>query len=122
MSVEQWAKVVEQSRLPDRVVVPRKIERRRRYFVMVPWMWIERLVDARHIATYRVALHVLYQDWKGGSKPFTLSNSAVMGVSRWQKWRALRELERLGLVTIERRKRKAPLITAIPAAAASKKS
>jgi hypothetical protein len=113
MSVEQWAKVVEQSQLPDRVVVPRKIERRRQHFVKVPWMWIERLADARHIASYRVALHVLYQSWKNGGKPFTLSNSAVTGVKKGQKWRALRELERLRLVTIEPRKRKAPLITAI---------
>ena len=94
-------------------VVPRKIQRRREHFVKVPWSWVERLAKARYTATYRVALHILYRRWKSSGKPFTLSNGmvAMEGVSRWQKWRALRELEQLGLITIERRKRKTPRIT-----------
>jgi hypothetical protein len=94
-------------------VVPRKIQRRREHFVKVPWSWVERLAKARYTATYRVALHVLYRHWKGGGKPFTLSNGmvAVEGVGRRAKWRALRELEQLRLITIERRKRKSPRIT-----------
>ena len=40
-------------------------------------LWVERLAQARHIATYRVALHVLYQNWKRGGTPFALSNSWV---------------------------------------------
>jgi hypothetical protein len=35
------------------------------------------------------------------------------GISRWSKWRALNELERLGLITVERRKRKSPIIRLI---------
>jgi hypothetical protein len=95
-------------------VVPRKIRKRREHFVKVPWTWVERLVKARYTATYRVALHVLYRHWKGSGKPFTLSNGmvAMEGVERRAKWRALRELEQLGLITIERRKRKSPRITA----------
>ena len=93
-------------------VVPRKIRKRREQFVKVPWTWVERLVKARYTATYRVALHVLYRHWKGSGKPFTLSNGAVAmeGVGRRAKWRGLRELEQLGLITIERRKRKSPFI------------
>lgn len=98
-------------RLPERwAVVPEKIRRRRQQFVKVPWTWIERLTAAHHIATYRVALFVLHRSWKAGGKPFTLSNGAVDGVSRWQKWRALQELEQLGLITVERRERKSPRI------------
>jgi hypothetical protein len=99
--------------LAQLVVVPRKIQKRRQQFVMVPWAWVEKLAAARYVATYRVALHVLYRHWKGRGEPFTLSNGimAIEGVSRWQKWRGLRELERLGLIIIERRRRRTPRIT-----------
>jgi hypothetical protein len=96
-------------------VVPRKIQKRREHFVRVPWTWIERLATVRYIATYRVALHILYRHWRSHGEPFTLSNGMLImeGVARGTKWRALRELEQLGLVTIERRRRKAPRITII---------
>jgi hypothetical protein len=98
-----------------RAVVPEKVRKRRQQFVRVPWMWIERLANARHIATYRVALHVLYRHWKCGGVPFTLSNTAMVaeGVTRWRKWEALRELEQLGLITVERRARRSPRVTVI---------
>jgi hypothetical protein len=94
-------------------VVPLKIRRRRRHFVKVPWAWVEKLAEARYISTYRVALHVLYRDWETHGEAFTLSNGALAmeGVSRRQKWRALEELEGLGLISIERRRRKTPRIT-----------
>jgi hypothetical protein len=94
------------------VGVSRKIRKRREQFVMVPWSWVERLAKARFTATYRVALHILYRHWKGGGESFTLSNGAVAmeGVGRRAKWRALGELERLGLITVERRPRRTPLI------------
>jgi LmbE family N-acetylglucosaminyl deacetylase len=96
--------------------VPKKIRRQRQHFVKVPWRWVERLAKARHIATYRVALHVLYRHWKGGGLPFALSNTAVAGegVRPRRKWEALQELEHLGLVTVERRRRRSPRITVIP--------
>ena len=75
----------------------------------------ERLAEARYIATYRVALHLLYQTWKRGGQPVLLPNGPLIaeGIALGTKWRALKELERLGLITIERRKRKAPRITAL---------
>jgi hypothetical protein len=102
--------------------VPFKVRRRRQHFVKVPWTWVERLKEARHIVTYRVALLILYQHWENGGKPFTLSNSAaaLVGAGRSTKWRALRELEHLGLIAIGRRKRKSPLITVITAVENSK--
>jgi hypothetical protein len=93
--------------------VPLKIQKRRQQFVKVPWTWIERLANTRRAATFKVALYVLHKNWRNGGKPFTLSNSTVEGVSRWQKWRALNELERLKLIIIKRRKRKTPLITVV---------
>ena len=97
------------------VVVPRKVQKRREHFVKVPRTWVERLATARYTATYRVALHILYRHWKDGGKPFALPNGMMSreGVERRAKWRGLMELERLGLVAIERRQRKSPLITVL---------
>jgi hypothetical protein len=96
-------------------VVPRKIQKRRQHFVKVPWVWVERLAEAHYTVTYRVALHLLYQHWKSGGRPILLANGMLRmeGVALGTKWRALRELERLGLIAIERRPRKSPLITVV---------
>jgi hypothetical protein len=96
-------------------VVPRKIQKRRQHFVKVPWTWIERLSKTGSPNTYRVALHLLYLHWKQGGHAITLANGMLImeGVSRWAKWRALRELEQLGLINIECRPRKSPLVTVI---------
>jgi hypothetical protein len=88
-------------------------KRQRQQFVMVPWWWVERLKGARYTATFLVAHHVLLQHWKTGGRPVPVSNMALkpLGVSRWAKWRALQELKRLGLVNIQTRHRRVPLIT-----------
>lgn len=94
-----------------RITVPRKI--RHGHFVKVPCFWIERLARAHYTVTYRVALHLLYQHWKNRGRPISLANGILVmeGVARTTKWRGLRELERLELVTIERRPRRSPLVT-----------
>jgi hypothetical protein len=90
--------------------------RKQRHFVRVPVFWVERLTEARHLASYRLALHLLYRSWKTGSHTVALPNGslAAEGIARGTKWRALRELERLGLVVVERRQRKAPRVTVLP--------
>jgi hypothetical protein len=95
--------------------VPHKIQKRRQHFVKVPWTWVERLAEARYTATYRVALHLLYESWKQKGGPVKLPNGMLAkdGVSRWQKWRALDDLKNLGLINVERRTRKSPLIPLI---------
>jgi hypothetical protein len=91
---------------------PRKASKWQKLFVRVPWAWVDRLKDARHISTYRVALHVLYEFWRNGGRAILLSNAALneANVPRWAKWDALRELEGLGLVAVERRPRKSPVV------------
>jgi hypothetical protein len=98
-----------------RAIVPRKIRRRREHFIQVPGIWKERLTKVRYISTYRVALHILMRDFETRGKPFTLSNGALAleNVSRWEKPRALSELEEVGLIVIERRNRKTPRLTAL---------
>jgi hypothetical protein len=94
-----------------RATVPAKIKRRRGQFIKVPWPWFEMLAGATG-QTYRVALYLLHLDWKSGGKPFKLANSmlAIDGVSRQSKWRALAALERRGLIKVERRARRSPII------------
>jgi hypothetical protein len=82
----------------------------RREFVRVPWEWAERLQKAKRVSTFKLAHLLLYQHWRTGGRPLVLSNVSVRaeGLSRWTKWLALAELEQLGLVRVERRKRQAP--------------
>lgn len=84
-----------------------------RQFVRVPWLWIDRLKASNRGSTYRLALLLLYEHWRTGGRPVRLSNVMLAGdgVARRSKWRALRELEKLGLVKVERRPRKAPVVT-----------
>jgi hypothetical protein len=97
-----------------RAVVPKKIRKRREHFVKVPWTWIERLAGASG-QTYRVALCLLYQHWKGGGGPINLANGMLLldGVTRYSKWKALGDLERRGLITVERRRRRSPIVRVI---------
>ncbi|SHI11876.1 hypothetical protein SAMN05443248_8370 [Bradyrhizobium erythrophlei] len=87
-------------------------KKRRQRFVMFPQQWIERLSGARHIATYRVALRVLQRHGQCRGRPFPLPNN-IEGVNRWAKSMALSELEQLGLIRVERRVRKSPLVAVV---------
>ena len=98
--------------LPERhAVTPRKIERRRQHFVMVPWAWVEALSGATG-QTWHLAMHLLYLHWKGNGAPIKLANGMLKidGISRASKWRALAELERRGLITVQRRPSRSPII------------
>ena len=85
----------------------------RREYVRVPWEWVERLQSSRCVGTYRLALVLLYEFWRTGERPVVLSNASAQagGLPRRSKWRALAELEGLGLVRVERASRKSPRVT-----------
>ena len=97
--------------------VPTKIRKRREQFVMVPMRWYERL--ANPIPTCRctclVAMHVLHLNWKSDGKPFKLANGmlAYDGISHDSKTRALKELERRGLVSVDWQDRKSPIVVRV---------
>jgi hypothetical protein len=107
---EDWLK---NYRLPSGAMVsmPAKIRKRKEHFVMVPWTWVEKLNGA-HGQTYRLALHLLYLHWREKGAPVKLPNGmlAIDGVSRQSKWRALIDLERRGLIQVERRPSRSPII------------
>ena len=98
-------------------VVPRKIQKRREHFVMMPWTWLDPLNKLRSASanTYRVAHSVRYQHWKDKGKPFKLANGMVGldGITPDSKRRALAQLEGLGLIKVERRPRKSPIVTVV---------
>jgi hypothetical protein len=95
--------------------VPKKIRQRRQQFVQVPWTWLERLAQSKSANTYRVAITLLFLHWKANGDPVKLANGmlGMDGVSRFAKHRALAELEQFGLITINRRQRKSPIVTLI---------
>jgi hypothetical protein len=95
-------------------VVPTKIKRRRQHFIRVPWGWYEHLKDADG-QTYRVALYLLYLHWKGNGEAIKLPNGmlAIDGVPPTSKCRALSDLERRGLITVERRPKKSPIVRVV---------
>jgi hypothetical protein len=92
-------------------VVPRQIQKRRAHFISIPFAWLERLRGA-HGQTYRLALLLLYRHWKDGGEPIKLANGmlAIDGMPPTSKKRALLDLECRGLVTVERRKKKSPIV------------
>jgi hypothetical protein len=91
--------------------VPTKIQKRQRRFVQVPMLWVEKLNGASG-QTHQVALHIWFLNWKGGGKPIKLANAMLRadGVPRETKRRALLELEQRGLITVDSRTGKSPLI------------
>jgi hypothetical protein len=94
--------------------VPAKIQKRREQFVKVPLWWYEKLANPAPTCrcTCLVAWHLLHLDWKSHGEPFTLANGMLEydGISRWSKRRALEDLEGRGLISIDRRRKKSPVI------------
>jgi hypothetical protein len=80
-------------------------------FVMVSQRWAAAL-DGASGQTWQVAVLLLHLHWKEHGRPVRLSNTASWAVKipRRSKWRSLHDLERRGLILIERHRRKAPII------------
>jgi hypothetical protein len=83
-------------------------------FIKLPLIWEETLAGARASgSTYRVALLLLYMAWKSDTYVVKLTNVALAkkGVGRKGKAAALLVLRKVGLVTVEERPRKSPIVT-----------
>ena len=79
---------------------------------MVPRAWELRLLEAKRVSTYRLAIELLYLHWYGKGKPITVSGKVAEAakLSARSKSRALAELERLGLIRIDRTLRRSPQV------------
>ncbi len=82
-------------------------------FVKVPLWWAVQAAQATKSPKALVWLWLLHRSWKGRSKTVVMSNAKLKewGVTRLQKYRALRELEEAGLITVDWRRCKSPVVT-----------
>lgn len=82
-------------------------------FVKVPLWWAEQAAKATSTPKAFVWIWLLHLAWKAKSNTLTLSNEQLrpFGVSRLIKYRALKELERVGLVQVVRDGKKATVVT-----------
>jgi hypothetical protein len=89
----------------------KKAARKGKEFVKLPVVWIERLVGLSS-KTVTVAHHILLLHFKNHGQPFPLPNGqlSAKGVDREMKSWALAELERVGLIEVERRPKKSPIV------------
>jgi hypothetical protein len=84
-------------------------------FVMMALGWKNQLYKAHYACTLKVGIELHYLSYKSFHKPFVLTNVAAarIGIDRQAKYRALRELQALGLIAVEQRPRKSPMITVL---------
>jgi hypothetical protein len=84
-------------------------------FVKVPLWWAEAAAKATRTPKALVWIELLRVAWKTKRATFSLPSGrlAKAGVSKDMKGRALRELEVAGLITVERRNGKNPMVTIV---------
>jgi hypothetical protein len=82
-------------------------------FVKMPLWWAAEAAKATRDPSMLVLVELLHRSWKAKNLTFPLPNGRLSknGVSRKVKCRVLRDLEIAGLITIERRHGKTPLVT-----------
>jgi len=91
-----------------------KIRRKREStFAMVPLQWAAKMTAATETPKAMVGVWLLYRAWQKKSLTFDVPNEALaaFGISRNTKSRALRQFEAAGLIKVQRRPRKSPLVT-----------
>jgi hypothetical protein len=84
-------------------------------FVKMPLWWAETAARAIRSPATLVLVELLRAHWKTKSMTFPLSNVRLrkLGVSRDVKRRVLHDLERAGLITVERPINKSPVVTLV---------
>jgi hypothetical protein len=112
-----------------RTMTPKKLKEWGERYALFPMAWVERLKGASG-QTWMVAVQVLYRDFwdntrkgKASGQPFKFANGmlTIYGVPPQSKRRALRDLERRGLVAVEWRPKKSPMVRLLRVAGAMQK-
>ena len=86
-------------------------------FVRLPYAWLRRLWEHQVSITACYLLgeldRLIHEPGKGN--PVKLSTEALksMKLSRWAAWRALRQLERAGAVTVLRHRGRLPVVDVV---------
>ena len=86
---------------------------KREPFAMVPLWWARAASKATRTSRAFVWVWLVHLAWKAKSLTFAVPNGQLerYGISRYTKGRTLRDLELAGLIMIERRIRKTPIVT-----------
>jgi hypothetical protein len=84
-------------------------------FVKVPLRWAAKAAKATKTPKALVWVWLLHTSWKTKRTTFPFPNGKLKGdgVARFTKHRALQELEAAGLITVERRHGKTPIVTLV---------
>jgi hypothetical protein len=94
-----------------------KAKQPRASYEQVQWWWSERVVNIRGASakTMFVGIWLFRLKWKHRSLTFPVPNGqlAARGISRFAKNRALRQLEAAGLIVVEWRRKKTPIVTLV---------
>jgi hypothetical protein len=111
MDAEPW----HSRRRKELEVVPPSKRKKAERFVKVPLWWIAATAKYARSPAALVMVELLYASWKAWSSTFLLPNVrlAKLGVSREIKRRVIRDLEEGGLITVERKVSKSPIITLV---------
>jgi hypothetical protein len=82
-----------------------------RYFIKVPVTWVQKLIGAPG-QTYALALHLLFRHFREHGAAIVLANRTIErdGIPPQSKRRALRDLEQRGLVNVDWRVRRSPIV------------
>lgn len=93
----------------------RQSKARKDTFAMVPLWWIEQAARATENPRAFVLIWLLHLSWKARSMTFPVPNAGIVkrGGSRWAKYGVLDDLEAAGLITVERRPGKTPIVTLV---------
>ncbi len=92
---------------------PVKRKNKKDAFVKVPLWWIEAAAKATRTPQVFVCVWLLHLAWKAGRATFPLPNDRLVkgGVDRRMKRKVLAGLEKAGLIAVDRRHGKTPIVT-----------
>jgi hypothetical protein len=107
--MDEWAR----QRLADLEAAAPVKRKKAEPFVRLSLSWAAGAAAATNCPKAMVWVWLVYRVWQAKSSTVAVPNAALakLGVPRETKRRALKELEAGGLIAIEQRSRKTPLVT-----------
>jgi HTH domain len=89
------------------------VKREKERFVKLPLWWAAQAAKATRTPKSLVVAELLWASWDKQSTAFALPSGRLrrLGLSRTTVWRTLQQLKRAGLIVVELRGQKAPLVS-----------
>jgi hypothetical protein len=106
------------------VTVNKTRRREHKAFAKVPLEWAAKAAKATNTTKAMVWLILLHAAWEANRASVPLPNGKLkrVGVTRYAKYRTLKELQAGGLITVERNRGKAPTVTILESVALAHRS